>query len=68
MTTVTVSPQFQVVIPKKIRKDFNLVPGQKIQVLGYKGRIEFIPLRNPREMRGMLKGIETSVPRDNDRL
>ena len=49
MTIVTVSPKFQVVIPKKIRKDFNLLPGQKIQVLGYKGRIEFIPLRPPPE-------------------
>jgi AbrB family looped-hinge helix DNA binding protein len=68
MTIVTVSPKFQVVIPKKIRKDFNLLPGQKIQVLGYKGRIEFIPLRPPREMRGILKGIETSVPREKDRL
>lgn len=68
MTTVTVSPKFQVVIPQKVRKDLNLYPGQKIQVLSYKGRIEFIPLRSPREMRGFLKGIDTSVPRDNDHL
>ncbi|AFS54006.1 hypothetical protein [Leptospirillum ferriphilum] len=68
MMTVIVSPKFRAVIPKKIRKDFSLVSAQKRQVPGDKGRIAFILLRNPRKMCGMLKGIETSVPRDNDRL
>ncbi|MHB1287453.1 MAG: AbrB/MazE/SpoVT family DNA-binding domain-containing protein [Leptospirales bacterium] len=67
MTTVTVSPKYQVVIPLMVRKALDIRPGQKIQVLSYNGRIEFIPLRKAREMRGFLKGIDTTVPRDEDR-
>lgn len=68
MTTVTVSPKFQVVIPQEIRETLNIKPGQKIQVLSYKGRIEFIPVRNAKDMRGFLKGVDTSIVRDDDRV
>lgn len=68
MTTVTVSPKFQVVIPQEIRETLDIRPGQKIQVLSYKGRIEFIPLKKARNMRGFLKGIDTSIPREADRV
>ena len=68
MTTVTVSPKFQVVIPQKIRESLNIYPGQKVQVLSFKGRIEFILLTPPRKMRGFLKGIDTDVPREPDRV
>ncbi len=68
MTTVTVSPKFQVVIPQEIREALDIRPRQKIQVLSYKGRIEFIPLKKARDMRGFLKGIDTSIPRDADRV
>ncbi len=67
MTTVTVSPKYQVVIPLMVRVALDIRPGQKIQVLSYNGRIEFIPLRKAREMRGFLKGIDTTVSRDEDR-
>jgi len=67
MTTVTVSPKFQVVIPQKIRESLNIQAGQKVQVLSYKGRIEIIPVKPPREMRGLLAGIDTTIPRDLDR-
>ena len=67
MTAVTVSPKFQVVIPKEIRDALGIVSGQKIQMLTYQGRIELIPLKPMREMRGSLKGIDTSVERDKDR-
>ncbi len=67
MTTVIVSPKYQVVIPLIVRKALDIRPGQKIQVLSYNGRIEFIPIRKAREMRGFLKGIDTTVPRDEDR-
>ena len=67
MTTVTVSPKYQVVIPLIVRKALNIRPGQKIQVPSYNGRIEFIPLRKTREMKGFLQGIDTTVPRDEDR-
>jgi AbrB family looped-hinge helix DNA binding protein len=68
METVTVSPKFQVVIPKEIRESLKLAPGQKIQALLYENRIELIPVRPIKKMRGFLKGIDTSVERERDRL
>jgi AbrB family looped-hinge helix DNA binding protein len=68
MAAVTVSPKFQVVIPKEIRKRLGLLPGQKIQIVVYGNRIELIPVMPIKRMRGFLKGIETSVPREGDRL
>jgi len=68
MQTVTVSPKFQVVIPKSIRETLQLRPGQKIQVVEYEGRIELIPERDIKELRGFLKGINTDFEREEDRL
>ena len=68
MSMVTVSPKFQVVIPLQIRETLGLKPGQKIEALQYLDRVEFIPVRSPRSMRGFLKGISTTVPRDKDRV
>ena len=68
MAVVTVSPKFQVVIPKEIRKRFGLLPGQKIQLVVYGNRIELIPVMPIKRMRGFLKGIGTSVPREGDRV
>jgi AbrB family looped-hinge helix DNA binding protein len=68
MTAVTVSPKFQVVIPKEIRESMGIVSGRKVQVMAYQNRIELIPLKPMRELRGLLKGIETEVERDSDRL
>lgn len=68
MAVVTVSPKFQVVIPLKIREALRLEPGQKVQALQYQDRIEFIPVKQLKSMRGFLKGIDTSVPREPDRV
>ena len=68
MPTVTVSPKFQVVIPLRIRETLGLKPGQKVEALQYLDRVEFIPVRSPRAMRGFLRGINTTVPRDKDRV
>jgi AbrB family looped-hinge helix DNA binding protein len=67
METVTLSPKFQVVIPKAIRDRLRLRPGQKIQAIAYDNRIELIPVRRARELRGFVKGIDTTVARDQDR-
>jgi AbrB family looped-hinge helix DNA binding protein len=64
MDTVTISPKFQVVIPKSIREQLKLVPGQKLHAIAYGDRIEFIPLRPARELRGILRGLDTTVERD----
>ncbi|MEE8056280.1 MAG: AbrB/MazE/SpoVT family DNA-binding domain-containing protein [Pseudomonadales bacterium] len=68
MTAVTVSPKFQVVIPKDIRESMGIFSGQKVQMLTYQNRIELIPLKPMKEMRGFLKGINTNVQRDDDRV
>ena len=68
MQTVTISPKYQVVIPKKIRETLQLQPGQKMHVFEYEGRIEFVPDRDITELRGYLKGINTRVDREEDRV
>lgn len=67
MTTVTVSPKFQIVIPREARDALGIRPGQKIDVIAYDGRLEFIPVAKPKALRGLLRGIDTNVPRDADR-
>jgi AbrB family looped-hinge helix DNA binding protein len=68
MTSVTVSPKFQVVIPKEVRESMGIVSGQKIQILTYQNRIELIPIQPMKKMRGFLKGLDTTVRRDKDRV
>ena len=68
MTAVTVSPKFQVVIPKDVRESMGIISGQKIQMLTFRNRIELIPLKPIKQMRGYLKGINTNIKRENDRL
>lgn len=57
METVTVSPKFQIVIPKAIRDQLGLTPGQKVQAIDYEGRIELIPVRPVKQMRGFPRGL-----------
>ena len=68
MQSVTVSPKFQVVIPRPIRDRLRLQPGQKMRVIEYSGRVEFIPERDISELRGFVKGINTSFKREEDRV
>jgi AbrB family looped-hinge helix DNA binding protein len=68
METVTVSPKFQVVIPLSIRRELDLQPGMKLHVFRHDDRVEFMPLKSIKGMRGFLKGIDTSIEREDDRL
>ena len=68
MPVVTVSPKFQVVIPREVREELGIEPGQKIQVIAIENRLEMIPVRSPKSMRGFLKGIDTRVDREPDRV
>jgi AbrB family looped-hinge helix DNA binding protein len=68
MSSLTISPKFQVVIPKKIREKLGLTPGQKLEAILYNERIELIPVRPIKQMRGFLKGINTQVEREADRI
>ncbi|MBI4916923.1 MAG: AbrB/MazE/SpoVT family DNA-binding domain-containing protein [Acidobacteria bacterium] len=67
MSTVTVSPKYQVVIPRQVREEFDIRPGEKVQVFVYEGRIELVPVRPLRRLRGFVRGIDTSVEREEDR-
>ena len=68
MSVVIISPRFQVVIPRQIREALRLKPGQKVQAIQYEDRIEYIPLRSAKSMRGFVRGIDTRVPHDRNRV
>ncbi len=67
MDTVTISPKFQIVIPKGIRQRLGLTPGQRMQTIEYGDRVELIPVRPARELRGFLPGLDTTIVREADR-
>lgn len=67
MNTLTLSPKFQLVIPKHIREAMNLRAGTQMQVIQYGDRIEFIPVRPMKAARGMFKGMNTDFEREDDR-
>ncbi len=68
MDTATISPKYQVVIPLRVRRALGVRPGQKVQVIPYEGRIELVPLGPIRKARGFLRGIDTTVERESDRV
>jgi AbrB family looped-hinge helix DNA binding protein len=68
METVTVSPKFQVVIPRDARRALGIRSGQKVQVIVYEGRLELIPVKPVKKMRGFAKGIDTTIKREKDRV
>jgi AbrB family looped-hinge helix DNA binding protein len=68
MNQVTVSSKFQVVIPRKVRESMDIQPGTKVQVLQYENRIELIPVKGPKALRGFITGIDTEVDRSEDRV
>ena len=68
MMEVTVSPKYQVVIPKEVRESMGIFSGQKVQILIYRNRIELIPLKPIKKMKGFLPGINTDFERDQDRI
>lgn len=68
MSIVTISSRYRIVIPRVVRERLGLRPGQQVQMLPLEGRIELIPLRPIKAARGFLRGIDTTVPRDEDRL
>lgn len=68
METSRVSSKFQIVIPLRVRRALGLRPGQRVQVIPYEGRIEVVPLEPIKKARGFLKGIDTTVQRETDRV
>ncbi len=68
MNTVTISPKFQVVIPRQIRESLKLRSGQKVQVIEYDGRVELVPLLTMKSLRGSIRIADTTIAREDDRL
>lgn len=68
MSTVSISPEFQIVIPKAIRDELGLTAGQRLEAIALNGHIELIPVRPMHELRGFLKGIDTTIEREGDRV
>jgi AbrB family looped-hinge helix DNA binding protein len=66
MDIVTLSSKYQVVIPRRVRERIRLKPGTKIQVISFDDRIELVPLRPMREMKGFLKGLDSTFQRDEE--
>jgi len=65
---VKVSSKYQVVIPRAIRQALGIEPGQRLHALLCDGRVELVPIRPIKQMRGSLRGIDTAVERDEDRV
>ena len=68
MDTVTVSPKYQIVIPRAIRESLKIRPGQKVKVILYGEGVAIIPVKPIKERRGFLRGIDTTVEREPDRV
>ena len=68
MDTTRISPKYQVVIPRNVCEAMDLKPGTRLQVVQFNDRIELIPLRSVKSLRGSLAGLDTRIPRDDDRV
>lgn len=68
MTSVSISPKFQVVIPKEIRETLHLVAGQRMEVRLTEGKVEFVPEKSILSYRGRWPGVDSTVVRDADRV
>lgn len=66
MKAVTVSPKYQVVIPRSVREQMHIIPGEKLQVISFDDRIELVRTRPMKKMRGFLKGLDSSFKREKD--
>lgn len=67
MSTVRISPKYQIVIPRDVREHLGLRPGQQVDVFLIGNTIQVVPVRPMKELRGIARGIDTTVPREEDR-
>ena len=67
MPVLTISPKYQVVIPKEIREQIDIKPGQEVDMLLFEGNIVLVPIRPIQELRGTLEGVDALFEREPDR-
>ena len=60
----TISTKYQIVIPRKVREQFNLKPGQKVVFIPYKNSIRLVIVPTIKEARGIFKGMSTENIRE----
>jgi len=68
MNTVTLSKEYQLFFPEEIRKTIGLKAGTSYEVISYNNRIELVPINSIKKLKGIFKGIDTNIIRENDRL
>lgn len=66
MTYGSVSPKYQVVIPKEVRESLKLKPGQRLMIIAKGNVIHMIPEIPLNELKGRYRGMDASVPRDDE--
>lgn len=68
MAMTTISPKFQIVIPKEVREKLHLSPQQRLQVVEKGGVITLVPEVPLKSLKGALKGMsKTDLREKKDR-
>ncbi len=67
MTTITLSPKYQIAIPKALRESMGLKAGEKMAMVQSGDKIELMRVKHPRDLVGSLKGVKNTFKRDKDR-
>ena len=68
MNTVTLSNKYQIDFPKDISETYGLEAGDSFEFISYNNRIELIPLKPIKKLKGIFQGIDTSIIREEDRV
>jgi len=68
MNTVTLTDEYQLVIPTEFSKSIGLKAGTSFEIIPYNNRIELVPIKPIKLLKGIFKGIDTNIERDDDRL
>lgn len=66
MDTSIVSSKYQVVIPREIREQFHIKPGQKIMFIPYQKSLRIVVVPSIEEAYGILKGMNTDNIREEE--
>jgi len=66
MDTVTISSKYQIILPRAIHEKWNIKPGQKVRLIIFGNRLEVVPVRDIREARGFLKGMNSYIKREEE--
>ena len=66
MNTATISTKYQVVIPREIRNNLKIHPGQKVKFIEYNNRLEIIPLIDLKDLVGICEGMDTKIEREEE--